>query len=570
MNPLNGPLDWIAIGEVVEGHLWQSTAFIAVCWLATLLLRKNNASIRHWIWLAASLKFLLPFFLLVGLGRYVGGLAGIQIAQPDWPVLQSISRPFEGLSLTAREPAIPIVTPRKSSFFSPWLVVAVWFAGFATSVLWGIVRWRRLAALIGNAKPLREGREVDVLRRVLSRHGGRLRVGIVSTLSAIEPGVRGIVRPVLLLPSGISDRLDDDQLETIITHELCHIRRRDNLAAAVHVIVETIFWFHPLVWWIGSRLVDERERACDEDVLKLGSDPQVYAGAILRVCEFYIATPLTTISRATGSKLKVRIEDIMTQRTIDRIGSGRKLLLSGAAIALVAAPIAFGLANAPQRPAQNRRVVQAVVPAIAIPVASGQTAIPARPVTPVSSRGARPRPPEQRLQTATPQPAVAASQGDYILGPEDELEIVVWRQPELTRRAVIRPDGKIGMPLLGDVPAAGLTPTQLNDYLQVELKRWVSEPRVTVIVTAVRSPQVTIQGAIANPGAYLLSGPLTVAQLIGRAGGLLEFAKRDQIAVIRQEATGATRYLFNYTAFYTGSDLKQDLVLKAGDIVVVP
>jgi len=568
MNPLNGPFDWISAGELVAGHLWQSTAFTGVCWLAALLLKKNSASIRHWIWLAASLKFLIPFFLLVGLGRYAGGIAGIHIAQPDWPALQSISQPFAGPGLVARESTTPIVTRPASSSFRPWLVVAGWFAGFAAVVLWRIVRWRRLATLIGNASPLREGREVDALRRVQLSLGRILHVKPASSLAAIEPGVRGIVHPLLLLPSGISERLDNDQLEAIIAHELCHIRRRDNLAAAVHAIVEAIFWFHPLVWWIGSRLVDERERACDENVLRLGSDPQVYAGAILRVCEFYVATPLTIISRATGSKLKVRIEDIMTQRTIHNIGFGKRLLLSGAALALVAVPITFGMTTPSQRPAETRSVVQQIVPAV--PAANGQTTTAARPVTPVPSQRARPQTAEQRPQPATPQSTVPNSQGDYILGPEDELGIFVWRQPELSKRVVIRPDGKIGMPLIGDVSAAGLTPMQLSANINNELKRWVSEPQATVIVEAVRYPKVTIQGAIANPGAYLLSGQLSVAQLIARAGGLTEFAKRYQIAIIRQEATGARRYLFNYATFQTGADLDQNLILKAGDIIVVP
>lgn len=81
-------------------------------------------------------------------------------------------------------------------------------------------------------------------------------------------------------------KLTDAQLESVIAHELCHVRRHDNLAAALHMLVEAVFWFHPLVWWIGARLVDERERACDEEVVRLGSDPQIYAESILKVCEF--------------------------------------------------------------------------------------------------------------------------------------------------------------------------------------------------------------------------------------------------------------------------------------------
>src|SRR5262249_42754499 len=161
----------------------------------------------------------------------------------------------------------------------------------------------------------------------------------------IEPGVQGVINPLLLLPADISDRLDDEQLEAVIAHELFHVERRDNLTAALHVIVETIFWFHPFVWWIGSRLVDERERACGEDVVECGSDPEVYAGAILKVCQYYLASPLTYVSGITGSFLRKRIEDIMAHQFGERLNFGRKLALAVAGV-VVAVPLVGGLINA--------------------------------------------------------------------------------------------------------------------------------------------------------------------------------------------------------------------------------
>ena len=119
----------------------------------------------------------------------------------------------------------------------------------------------------------------------------------------------GIFRPVLLLPEGITDRLSPAQLQAVLAHELCHVRRRDNLAAAIHMFVEALFWFHPLVWWIKARLIEEQERACDEEVLRLGGDPQVYAESILKICEFYLTSPLICVSGITGSNLKKRIEE---------------------------------------------------------------------------------------------------------------------------------------------------------------------------------------------------------------------------------------------------------------------
>src|SRR5678816_2318185 len=128
-----------------------------------------------------------------------------------------------------------------------------------------------------------------------------------SSDTSLEPGVFGIVRPVLLWPRDIETRLDDAQVRAILAHELAHVRRRDNLFAAVHMVVEAIFWFHPLVWWIGSRLVEERELACDEEVLRMGCEPTDYVQGILKVCRFYTESPLPCISGVTGADIKKRL-----------------------------------------------------------------------------------------------------------------------------------------------------------------------------------------------------------------------------------------------------------------------
>jgi bla regulator protein BlaR1 len=133
---------------------------------------------------------------------------------------------------------------------------------------------------------------------------------------------------------------------------MCHVRRCDNLATAIHMIVEAVFWFHPLVWWLGARLIDERERACDEAVLRT-CDPQVYAEGILKVCEFYLASPLTCVSGVTGANLNRRIEDIMTNRVGRQLGAYKKMLLAGAGILAVAGPIAIGVTNPPPIRAQS-------------------------------------------------------------------------------------------------------------------------------------------------------------------------------------------------------------------------
>jgi len=170
---------------------------------------------------------------------------------------------------------------------------------------------------------------------------------------SLEPGIFGIVRPVLLWPAGISEHLQDAHLEAILAHEVWHVRRRDNLAAAIHMLVEAIFWFHPLVWWLGARLVEERERACDEEVLQLGNPPQIYAESILKTCEFCVGSDLACVSGVTGAELKKRIVRIMTPTLAEKLSPGRRLLLASVGIAAVAGPVLFGLWNSPRVRAQS-------------------------------------------------------------------------------------------------------------------------------------------------------------------------------------------------------------------------
>ncbi len=175
----------------------------------------------------------------------------------------------------------------------------------------------------------------------------------MSSSARLEPGVFGILKPVLLLPSGITDRLTAEQLESVLAHELCHFRRRDNLTAAIHLAVETICWFHPLVRWIGTQLVAERERACDEEVVRLGQDPHVYAEAILNVCKLYIESPLVCMSGVTGADLKRRIEAIVAKRGAQRLSRAKKFMLASAAVAALAAPIAIGVDHSTSVHAQS-------------------------------------------------------------------------------------------------------------------------------------------------------------------------------------------------------------------------
>jgi len=157
--------------------------------------------------------------------------------------------------------------------------------------------------------------------------------------------VFGFIHPVLVIPDGICERLNDRHLEAILAHEVWHVRRRDNLAAVLHMLIQALFWFHPLVWWLGGRLVEERERACDEQVLQMGSAPHIYAESILKTCEFCVESPLACASGITGADLKKRIVRIMTGDTRHKLSGRKKLLLGITGFLVLAVPLGIGLAH---------------------------------------------------------------------------------------------------------------------------------------------------------------------------------------------------------------------------------
>jgi uncharacterized protein (TIGR03435 family) len=178
-------------------------------------------------------------------------------------------------------------------------------------------------------------------------------IRVMSSTARLEPGVFGIRKPVVLLPEGIVSRLTSPQLQAILAHESCHVRRRDNLAATIHMVVEALFWFHPLVWWIEERLIEERERACDEEVVRMTGDPQDYAEGIVTVCKFYLESPLICVAGVTSSNLRRRVEIIMMNRDTDKLNFGRQLLLTIAGGLAVVGPLAIGVLNAPPIQAQS-------------------------------------------------------------------------------------------------------------------------------------------------------------------------------------------------------------------------
>ena len=175
---------------------------------------------------------------------------------------------------------------------------------------------------------------------------------------------------------------------------------------------------------------------------------------------------------------------------------------------------------------------------------------------------------------AVPNTSTAIAAADlpagFVIGPNDVLSIVFWRDKDMSTDAAVRPDGKISLPLLNDVQAAGLTPAQLRDSLVAESKKYIADPNVTVVVKQINSRRVFITGEIGKPGTYVLSGPTTVLQLIALAGGVRDYADVKKIQIIRTENGKPVSHLFNYKDVMQGKNLQQNIELKPGDTVIIP
>jgi polysaccharide export outer membrane protein len=188
--------------------------------------------------------------------------------------------------------------------------------------------------------------------------------------------------------------------------------------------------------------------------------------------------------------------------------------------------------------------------------------------TPAATNGTNAKP-EVTNGEATAVARVMPASGDYLIGPEDVLDISVWKNPELSRKVPVRPDGMISLPLVNDIQAAGLTPSELRLQLAKRLAEFVPTPEVAVVVSDVQSYKVSVVGAVKTPGRFMLRSPATVLELLALAQGLTEFANKERIVVLRHNGSTTQRLPFNYRKVADGNE-QENFLLKAGDIIVVP
>jgi bla regulator protein BlaR1 len=311
-------------------HLWQSTLVLLAAGLLARAFRNNAAAIRYWIWFAASAKFLVPLAFL----QWLGDGLGRSLAEP-LPVDPALIEAAYAIFV----PSVPgdLAIPNGILQRIQVVAAAIWTIGAALlSVRW-FLQWRTVHSTLAFATQI----SMD------------LPAPVRVTSDEMTTGVFGIFRPVVILPRTVIRELQPEQLQAVLAHEVCHLQRRDNLTAAIHKCVEILFWFHPLVWWIGANLLRERETACDESVVAAGHEQGVYAQSILNVCRLGIAAKFSGVAASTGGDLTQRISSIMSKERVQPIGHGRFALLFVAATLMCLAPIAAGIVAGAVREASD-------------------------------------------------------------------------------------------------------------------------------------------------------------------------------------------------------------------------
>jgi bla regulator protein blaR1 len=329
--------------DAIVSHIWQSTIFAAAAGMLALTFGNNGASVRYWIWFAAAAKFLVP----------LAALAAIANQMPMPQASDAATEALDAATLVFRTSALPEIPGAVVI-----AVIAVWLSGAIAVLTTAVRQWHRLTADARQSPQIVDGIVYDTLRSIERAEGVGTPITIVGATWPLEPGVIGIWKPVLMWPRHLTAGLSDTEIETVVAHEVCHIVRHDNLLASVQIVVTAVFWFHPIVWWIGARLIDERERACDERVLALGRRPAAYAESILKTCRLCIASPLVNVAGVTGGDLKQRIAHIMRNEPSRPLDARRKAAVLIAATVLLLMPTAAGVSAC--RSDESRSMAQAV------------------------------------------------------------------------------------------------------------------------------------------------------------------------------------------------------------------
>jgi beta-lactamase regulating signal transducer with metallopeptidase domain len=310
-------------------HLLESTAFALVVALFPRSMRKSGASARYAVWLIAAAKFAVPAELFSAAGARLHALF---LTRP----LLVVTSP-----VLARIVSAPVAAPSTAGagMGLSILLGALWLAGSATT----LILWIRRLITLGEAVTPAGEMDQEAARRLGRQIGLRRTVRLRYSSARTEPSVSGIWRPTITIPQGLRGQLTAAEFEAVLLHELAHAKREDNLSMAFVHTLTCLLWFHPLLWWIERQLLRERERACDELVVRHRSVSEDYVTGILKVCRFYISSGPATVCGVSGSELNKRLEAIMSLRSSDPKTRVPRFLLGALACWMTIVPLGGGL-----------------------------------------------------------------------------------------------------------------------------------------------------------------------------------------------------------------------------------
>lgn len=327
-------------------HLWQSTLFLLLVFLIAVLLRKAAAKSRYTIWLVASVKFVLPLSAFAALGQWLNLESFLS------PVAALDSPPTSGgnlINIVSSEPIMSRlistieITNRHNEIYC--ILTFFWLIGsLSLFALWR-KRSRAFKTSLGYQNTPTTEREAGLLNKAQAKIGLTSRVNLIVSDSILEPVLLGIWRPIIVMPRGLSQKLTDDEFESVLMHELAHVARRDNLVGVLQMALCCLLWFHPLIWLIKRKLLDEREKACDEAVVKCENKPKVYASGLLKVVQYGLHSQQSTagIANAASANLKKRLELIMKNKNENMKTKWQQWLVGSTIAVFVLICIASGL-----------------------------------------------------------------------------------------------------------------------------------------------------------------------------------------------------------------------------------
>ncbi len=533
--------------------VFKATVMATAGLLLTKAMRTTRAS-RRFVVLAWTFAVLsaVPIFVVFAPGLPLV-VREIRLTAPSAP-----AGPAATETVTQPQPATSQVagTSPTSSVGIGALMILIWGIGAAISLV-------PIGMTIGRLRELR--RTARMWNHQSLGNLGQAPVLLHDRLTA--PITFGWRRPCVLLPGDV-DTWTAEDIERALVHENEHVARRDWPVHVFARLVCAVYWFHPLVWIAWRHLHLEADRACDDAVAGT-CDAREFAEQLITLAgQVRSSTPAPALSMAGGS-LVMRINALLNPNQA-RGRSGRSFAIAISLGAILVGAIVSTVEAVEQTTLEARPVIRHTPkPSPAPrptprPVVKAPSAAPARPVivapaAPIETAAAMQ---SQRLLVTVARP------DDYVIGPGDILIVADWNQkPVVTGDYVVRPDGKITVPLIQDVEVAGLTPAQLGDRLTELSRRFVVNSKITVGVRAINSRKVFIAGGVVKPGAYDLLEGMTVLQLISLAGGLRDFAVGTDILVLRAEKLAVR---FHYGGVTSVRALSLNITLKPGDVVTVP